>query len=129
MRIDKIDKGEIVELTRTNTKYIDTLKNIIALVKKLEALHNNNLDVKEDLNQAIQVIKSYTGKELNEAKKIGATKILYDVREEINVVMKVVKDANSNNQNLLKNLESDFLTLEDLLQKLEKDLKELEKKN
>jgi len=125
----KLNKEEIVELTKTNAKYIDTLKNIIVLVEKLEAIHKNNIDVKEDLNQAIQVIKSYTGKELNEAKKIGAAKILYDVREEINVVMTTVKDTNSNNPNLLKKLELDFLNLEDLLRKLEKDLKDLEKKN
>jgi len=124
-----MNKNEIIELEKTNVKYIDTLKNIIALIKKLEALHNNNFDVNEDLNQAVQVIKSYTGKELNEAKKIGTTKILYDIREEVNVVMTIVKDASSNNQNLLRKLESDFTILSELLIKLEKDLKDLEKKN
>lgn len=124
----KIDGKELSELSKTNEKYIETLNNIINLVKKLDALHNNNLDVKEDINQAVQVIKSYTGKELNEAKKIGASKILNDVREEVSVVMSVVKDANSDKPDVLRKLESDFKLLEELLLKLEKDLKDINKK-
>ncbi len=124
----KINKEAVVDLERTNMKYMQTLENIIKLIEKLNQLHENNIDVNEDIESALEVIKSYTGKELTEARKIGINKILNDVQEEVSVVMSVIRDAHANNPKVLANIKKDFEKLKTLLIKLEQDLKEIEKK-